>query len=101
MNEEILNVFIENEVDAEIIDKESKQVLFNLFFLNCLAVYEEKFIDNGGGVEPPGKVKQSYIPYEMAPKTKCPVFEPSSLNCDRLAYKNFLIQSEKCVLGII
>ena len=83
INEEILNAFIENEVDVEIIDKESEQeVWFNLFILNGLAIYEE-FI-NGGG-----KVKQSYIQNEMAPKLKCPVFDPRSLNCDILAYKNF------------
>ena len=79
MNEEILNAFIESEVDADVIDKERKQeVSFNLFILNDLAVYE-KFI-NGGSVEPPGKVKQPYIQYEMAPKLKCPVFDSRSLN---------------------
>ena len=60
MNEEILNAFTENKVDAEIIDKESEQeVSFNLSILNGLTVYE-KFI-NGGGVEPPDKVIQLYI----------------------------------------
>ena len=76
-------------MDAEIIDKGSElEVLFNLFILNEHPVCEEKFI-NGGDVEPPCKVKQPYIQYEMAPKLKCPVFEPSSLNCDRLAYRIF------------
>ena len=57
MNEEILNAFIENEVDAEVIDKENEpEVLFNLFILNDLMAYK-KFI-NGGRVEPPGRVKQ-------------------------------------------
>ena len=59
INAENLNAFIENEVDAEIIDNESEQeVSFNLFILNGLAVYEEKFINRGGGVELPGKVKK-------------------------------------------
>ena len=42
MNEEILKTFIGNEVDAEIIDKESEQeISFNLFILNKLAVCEK------------------------------------------------------------
>ena len=91
MNEDVLNAFIENEMDAEIINKESEQeVLFNLFTLNELAVCE-KFINSGDGcgVELPGKVKQPYIQYKMAPKLKCPVFDPRCPNCDRLAYKYF------------
>ena len=100
INEEILNAFIENEVNGKVIDKECEQeVSFNLFILNELAVCE-KFINGGGGVEPPGKVKQLYIQYEMAPKLKCPVFDPYSLTSDRLAYKNFLMQFENCVLGM-
>ena len=68
MNEEILNAFIENVMDAEVIDKENEQeVLSNFFILNELAIFEETFI-NGGGVEPLSKVMQSYIQYEMAPK---------------------------------
>ena len=48
LNEEILNAFIENEVDAEIIYKESEQeVSFNFFILNDLDVYGEKFINGG------------------------------------------------------
>ena len=89
INKEILNAFIVNEEDAEIIDKESEQdVSYNLFILNSFAVYE-KFINGGGGVEPPGKFKQLYIQYVLAPKLNCPVFDPSSLTCDRLASKNF------------
>ena len=99
INEEILNAFIENEVDAEVTDKESEQeVSFNLFILNDLAVYE-KIIDCSS-VEPSGKIKQPYIQYELAPKLKCPVFDPSSLNCDSLAYKNFLMQFENRALGM-
>ena len=61
MNKEILNAFIENEVDAEVIDKECEQeVSFNLFILNELAVCEGEFIS--GGVEPPGEVKQPIYP---------------------------------------
>ena len=58
MNEEILSPFIETEMYAEIIDKESEQeVSFNLFILNGLAIYK-KFINGGSGdVELPGKVK--------------------------------------------
>ena len=104
MNEEILNAFIENEVDAESIDKEREQeVSFNLFILNELAVCKEKSINGGvgGGVEPPSQVRRLYIQFEMAPKLKCHVFDPSSLICDRLAYKNFLIQVENSVLVYI
>lgn len=36
----------------------------------------------------------------MAPKLKCPVFDPSSLVGDKLAYKIFLVQFENCVLGM-
>ena len=36
----------------------------------------------------------------MVRKLKCHVFDPCSLNCDRLAYKNFLMQFENCVLGM-
>ena len=78
MNEDILNAFIENEMDVEIIDKENEQEdSFNRFILNELAVCG-KFINGGGGAELLGKVKQPYIQYEMAPKLKCPVFDPSS-----------------------
>ena len=39
IKEEILNAFIENEVDAEVIDQESEQeVSFNLFIQNGIAV---------------------------------------------------------------
>ena len=96
-----MNAFIENEVDADIKDKESEQeVSFNLFILNDLTVYEKFTNWGGGGVEPPSNVKQPYIQYEMSPKLKCPVFDPSSLNCYRLADKNFFTQFENCVLGI-
>ena len=55
-NEEILNAFIENKLDAEIIDKESEQeVSFNLLIFNGFAVYKKFITDDG--VEPPGKVK--------------------------------------------
>ena len=96
MNEDILNEFIVNETDAEIIYKENEQeVLFNLSNVNELAVCEEKFI-NGGDAKLPGKVKLLYIQYEMAPKLKCPIFDPGSLTSDRLAYKNF-----ECNLKIV
>ena len=36
----------------------------------------------------------------MVPRLKCPVFDPSSLISDWLAYKNFLMQFENCVLGL-
>ena len=71
INEEILNAFIENDVDADVIDKENEQeVSFNLFILNGLAVYE-KFINGGGGggEEPPGKFKQPHIQYAMKLKS--------------------------------
>ena len=65
------------------INKESEQeVSFNPF---SIAIYEKKFINGCGGVEPPGKVQQPYIQYEMAPKLKRLVFDPSSQNCDRFA----------------
>ena len=69
-------------MDAKVIYRENEpEVSFNLFILNGLAVYEEKFI-NGGCVEPPGKVKWPYTLYEMVPKLKCSVFDLNSLNCD-------------------
>ena len=57
-------------------------------------------MNGGDDVEPPGKNKLSYIQYEIAPKLKRPVFDPSSLNCDKLAIKNFLIQYGNCVLDM-
>ena len=46
------------------------------------------------------KLSSQYIQYEMTPKLKWPVFDPRNLNCDRLAYKIFLMQFENCVLSM-
>ena len=43
LNEQIIDTFIENEADTELIDKENEEeVLFNLRMLNDLSVCEEK-----------------------------------------------------------
>ena len=81
-----MNGFIENKAMLKLLIKKMNKKF--CLILNDQAVCKEKFT-NGNGVEPTGKAKQPYIQYEMAPKLKCPVFNPSNLTSDRLAYKFF------------
>ena len=38
--------------------------------------------------------------YSVTPKLKCPVFDPDSLEKDKLAYLNFYKEFENCVLSV-
>ena len=38
--------------------------------------------------------------YSVTPKFKCPVFDPDSLEEDKLAYLNFYKEFENCVLSV-
>ena len=96
LNEQVTNGYMEVD-NEEIIKHDENKTLYCLHMSQCLCKLEEVENVTQLTIEAEGLGFSHYI---VTLKLKCPVFDPDSLENDKLADLNFYKEFENCVSSI-
>ena len=94
LSDEISELFIEKEVEDSVIEADvNGYIAFNTGVIEDLSRLSDGLGDSVSTPEV-AESRGRTLDFDLGPKLKCPVFDASSLNANKFAFKNFVSQSE-------